>query len=163
MDAKKLARLALLATLALIIFMVEAQIPNPIPIPGAKLGLANIITVYAIFRYTAKETALMLFARILLSSMFSGNLMSLFYSLTGGLFCFLVMLLVKRALTLEQIWVCSILGSLAHNAGQILIAIIMTGSWRMIFYLPALILSGILAGLFTGLLAQYLVNRKAVA
>jgi Predicted membrane protein len=163
MDTKKLARLALLTTLALIIFMVEAQIPNPIPIPGAKLGLANIITVYAIFRYSAKETALMLFARILLGSMFSGNLMSLFYSLTGGLFCFLVMLLVKRVLTLEQIWVCSILGSLAHNAGQILIAMLITGSWRMIFYFPPLILSGILAGLFTGLLAQYLVNRKAVA
>ena len=163
MDTKKLARLALLTTVALIIFMVEAQLPNAIPIPGAKLGLANIITVYAIFRYTAKETALMLFARILLGSMFSSNLMSLFYSLTGGLFCFLVMLLVQRALTLKQIWVCSILGSLAHNLGQILIAIIMTGSWHMIFYLPMLMVSGILAGLFTGLLAQYLVNRKAIA
>ena len=162
MDTKKLARLALLTTLALIIFMVEAQIPNPIPIPGAKLGLANIITVYAIFRYTPQETALMLLARILLGSIFSGNLMSLFYSLTGGIFCFLVMLLVKQVLTLKQIWVCSILGSLAHNVGQILIAILMTGSWRMVFYLPVLVFSGILAGLFTGLLAQYLVNRNAI-
>jgi len=162
MDTKKLARLALLTTLALIIFMVEAQIPNPIPIPGAKLGLANIITVYAIFRYTPQETALMLLARILLGSIFSGNLMSLFYSLTGGIFCFLVMLLVKQVLTLKQIWVCSILGSLAHNVGQILIAILMTGSWRMVFYLPVLVFSGILAGLFTGLLAQYLVNRNVI-
>ena len=162
MDTKKLARLALLTTLALIIFMVEAQIPNPIPIPGAKLGLANIITVYAIFRYTPQETALMLFARILLGSIFSGNLMSLLYSLTGGVFCFLAMLLAKRALTLKQIWVCSILGSLAHNVGQLLIAILITGSWRMVFYLPALMFSGILAGLFTGLLAQYLVNRNAI-
>ena len=163
MDTKKLARLALLTTLALIIFMVETQIPNPIPIPGAKLGLANIITVYAIFRYTPQETALMLFSRILLGSVFSGNLMSLLYSLSGGVFCFLVMLLVKRALTLKQIWVSSVLGSLAHNLGQILVAMVMTGSWRMIFYLPVLVISGILAGLFTGLLAQYLVNRKAVA
>jgi len=162
MDTKKLARLALLTTLALIIFMVETQIPNPILVPGAKLGLANIITVYAIFCYTPKETGLMLLARILLGSIFSGNLMSLLYALTGGLFCFLVMLLAKQALTLRQIWVCSVLGALAHNLGQILVAMAVTGSWRMIFYLPALVISGILAGLFTGLLAQYLVNRKAV-
>lgn len=160
MKTKKLTQLALLTCLSLIIFLVEAQIPNPIPVPGAKLGLANIVTVYAIFYFRAGEVLLMILSRIILGSIFSGNLMSLMYSLAGGLLCFLVMLLAKRFLSLNQIWVCSVLGSIAHNCGQILVAVFIAGSWRMVFYLPYLLISGILAGLFTGFIAQYLVNRQ---
>lgn len=163
MKTKKLTQLALLTCLSLIIFLVEAQIPNPIPIPGAKLGLANIVTVYAIFFFRPGEVLLMILSRIILGSIFSGNLMSLFYSLAGGLLCFLVMLLAKRFLSTEQIWVCSVFGSIAHNCGQILVAMFIAGSWRMIYYLPYLLISGVLAGLFTGLVAQYLINRRKKA
>ena len=75
----------MLTAVALIIFVVELQIPNPIPIPGAKLGLVNIITVYAVYQYRAKEVFLIVIVRILLGAFFSGNMMALLYSLASGL------------------------------------------------------------------------------
>lgn len=83
MKVKKLTELALLTAIALIIFVIELQIPNPFPIPGVKLGLANIITVYAVYHYRATETLSIVLARILLGSFFSGNMMALMYSLSG--------------------------------------------------------------------------------
>ena len=85
--------MALLTAVALTIFMVELQLPALAPIPGVKLGLANIITVYAMFVLGPRDTACILLVRILLGSIFSGQLMALFYSLAGGLLCYLVMLL----------------------------------------------------------------------
>ncbi len=80
---KRLTRMSLLTALALIIFTIEAQIPAPVPIPGVKLGLANIITVYAMFCLGPRDTLLMLLCRIFLGSVFSGQMMTLFYSLSG--------------------------------------------------------------------------------
>ena len=77
MDANRLARLGVLTAVALIIFIIELQIPNPFPIPGIKLGLANIVTVYAVYRFRAYEVALMVGVRITLGSVFSGNVMAL--------------------------------------------------------------------------------------
>ena len=73
MKTKKLTEIALLTAVALIIFVIELQIPNPVPIPGAKLGLANIITVFAVYQYRAREVGLIVFARILLGSFFSAS------------------------------------------------------------------------------------------
>ena len=87
MKARKLTELAMLTSLALIIFIVELQLPNPFPIPGVKLGLANIITVYAVYRYRAREAFLIVLIRILLGSFFSGNMMALMYSMAGGMLC----------------------------------------------------------------------------
>ena len=103
MNVKKLTRLAMLTTIALIIFMVEAQIPPPIPIPGIKLGLANIVTVYAMFALSPWDTLSILVCRVFLGSVFSGQLMTLFYSMGGGLLCWLAMLLLRRVLTKKQI------------------------------------------------------------
>ena len=97
MDVKRLARLAMLTAAALIIFIVELQIPNPFPIPGIKLGLANIITVYAVYRYRAAEVAMLVAVRITLGSVFSGNVMALLYSACGSLFCLAGMLLDSAA------------------------------------------------------------------
>lgn len=163
MSVKKLTRLALLTTVALIIFVIEAQIPNPIPIPGVKLGLANIVTVYAVFLYKPGEVFMILLCRILLGSMFSGNMVSLLFSLSGGMLCLAAMLVVKRFLTLKQIWACSIIGSIFHNIGQILAAVFITQSVQIALYLPALLISGILTGLFTGVIAQYLVKRTRIS
>ena len=81
MNVKKLTELAILTALALIIFVIELQIPNPVPIPGVKLGLANIITVFAVYHYRASEVALIVFTRVFLGSFFGGNMMALMYSM----------------------------------------------------------------------------------
>lgn len=156
---KELSRMALLTAIALAIHVAEAQIPAPVPIPGVKLGLANIVTVYAMFSIGPGPALMILVARILLGSFFAGQIMSLFYSLAGGLLCYCVMLLLRRRLTFSQIWVASVIGAVFHNIGQILVAIVVTGTPSIVSYLPILLLSGIAAGLFTGFAAQFLVNR----
>ena len=157
--AKRLTRMGLLTSLALIIFMIEAQIPSLVPIPGVKLGLANIITVYAMFCLGPRDTLMILLTRIFLGSIFSGQMMTFFYSLSGGLLCFVVMLFMRKIVTEKQIWVCSVLGAIAHNIGQIIAAIIIAGTLGLIVYLPVLMISGIIAGTFTGLCAQFIIDR----
>ena len=159
MKVKKIAELALLTALALIIFVVELQIPSLTPIPGIKLGLANIITVFAGYRCRAGEAALVLLARIILGSLFSGNMMAIMYSLAGGALCLLGMLLLKRVIPQKHMWLCSVFGAVLHNAGQVAVACIVTGTLWIVGYLPVLVLSGCVAGAFTGLCAQLVVSR----
>ena len=159
MTTKRLTRMALLTALALIIFMVEAQLPPLAPIPGIKLGMANIITIYAMFRMGAKDTFLILLGRILLGAVFAGQLMTLFYSLSGGILCYLTMLVLRRLVTEKQLWVASVFGAISHNIGQILAAIAIAGTPELVVYLPVLLISGVITGLFTGLCAQFVVNR----
>lgn len=156
---KRLAELALLTAIALIIFTVELNIPNPTPIAGIKLGLANIITVYGVYRYKAGEIALVLFVRILLGSFFSSNPSAIIYSLVGGAFCLLGMLLLKKIIPVNRLWLCSILGAVLHNCGQILTAFLVMRTAAVFAYLPFLAVSGCIAGLFTGICAQLLLTR----
>lgn len=158
MKVKRLTELALLTALALIIFVIELQIPNPVPIPGVKLGLANIITVFAVYHYRAREVGLIVFARILLGSFISGNMMSLLYSLAGGTLCLLGMLGLKHILTERYIWICSVLGAVLHNIGQITVTCLIAG-WGLLAYLPFLLVSGCIAGAFTGGCAQLILHR----
>ena len=155
---RRLTRMAVLTAVSLAIFTAEAQLPAPAPIPGVKLGLANIVTVYAIFALGPGPAGAILLARILLGSLFSGGL-TIFYSLAGGLCCYLTMLVMRRLTTERQIWVCSVLGAMAHNAGQIAVAAAVTRTPGVAAYLPVLLVSGILSGLFTGLCAQFLAAR----
>ena len=147
-----------MTALALIIFVIEIQIPNPVPIPGVKLGLANIITVFAVYHYRAREVFLIVFVRILLGSFFSGNMMALIYSMAGGLLCLLGMLGFKHILTVRYIWICSVLGAVLHNIGQISVACLIAG-WGLLAYLPFLLVSGCIAGAFTGLCVQMILQR----
>ena len=156
---RRLTVMALLTAVALIIFTVEAQLPPLAPVPGVKLGLANIITVYAMFRLGPRDTLCILLCRIFMGSLFSGQMMTLFYSLSGGLLCYLVMLAMRRLVTEQQIWLCSVAGAVAHNVGQVLMAMFISGTPAMIVYLPVLLISGVLAGLFTGFCAQFLLAR----
>lgn len=153
-------QLALLTALALIIFVVELQIPNPFPIPGVKLGLANIITVYAVYHYRAREVFLVVLIRILLGAVFSGNMAAMLYSLAGGMLCLVGMLPLKRLLSEKYLWVLSVLGAVFHNIGQIAAACLIAG-WGVLAYLPFLLVSGCLAGAFTGVCAQLVVRRIA--
>ncbi|MBO4884675.1 MAG: Gx transporter family protein [Clostridia bacterium] len=144
---------------ALIIFIVEAQLPPLTSIPGIKMGLANIITVYAMFALGPADAAAILAARVLLGAVFAGGLSALMYSAAGGLLCLLAMLGLRRVLSMKQIWVASVIGAAAHNAGQIAVAVAVTGTPGLLAYLPVLLMSGMVAGLFTGLCAQALIKR----
>ena len=151
--------MALLTAIALTIFLVEAQIPNPFPLPGMKLGLSNIVTVYAIFVLGPADTLMILLARIFLGSVFSGQMMTFLYSLSGGLLCYLAMLVLRHVVTEKQVWACSALCGACHNAGQLLAAIFVTRTLALFSYLPFLLPAGLAAGLFTGLCAQFLIHR----
>lgn len=157
-SVRQLTYMAVLTAVALTIFVAEAQIPALVPIPGIKLGLANIVTVYAVFALGPGPAAMILLARVLLGSLFSGGA-TIFYSLTGGLCCYLVTLVIRKLVTMRQIWVCSVLGAMAHNIGQIVVAMAITRTPGIAAYLPILLVSGILTGLFTGLCAQFLTDR----
>ena len=162
-DAKRLALLGILTAVALIIFIVELQIPNPFPIPGVKLGLANIVTVYAVYRYRPSEVAVMTGVRILLGSVFSGNIMALLYSACGSLLCLLGMLLLRRVIDEKHLWLASVFGAVLHNTGQMAAALLVTQTPSLLFYYPFLLVSGCLAGLFTGLCTQLILPRiKAI-
>lgn len=159
MQTKRLTRDALLAAIALCLFVVELQLPSPVPIPGVKLGLANVITVVSMFLMGPGDTLMILLVRILLGSIFAGQMMALIYSLSGGMLCFIAMLLLRRILTMQQIWVCSVIGAIFHNIGQVLAAMAVTATLQLAVYLPVLLVSGIITGAFTGLTAQFAANR----
>lgn len=159
MKAKKLVELAVMTAVSLIIFIIELQIPNPFPIPGIKLGLANIITVYAVYNYKAYETAMIVAVRLLLGSVFSGNITALIYSAAGSALCLLGMLVLRYVIDEKHIWIASIFGAVLHNTGQIIAAITVMQTTQLIAYYPFLLVSGCLAGLFTGLCAQFIIPR----
>ena len=159
MKTKKLTLLSLLTAIALTIFMVEAQIPALVPIPGIKLGLANIITVFTVFAIGSKEAAAVLFVRIFLGAVFAGNFSTIFYSAAGGACAIGVTILLKKILTQKQLWVAGALGAIAHSVGQMAMAITLTSTPGLIAYLPVMIVISIITGTFTGLCAQFLVNR----
>lgn len=156
---RRITELALMTAIALIIFVLELQIPNLSPVAGIKLGLANIITVYAVYRYKWGEAALILFARVLLGAFFSSNPSALLYSLSGGLFCLAGMLLLKKIIPENRLWLCSVFGAVLHNMGQLTAASLIMKTAAVWFYLPPLLLSGCIAGALTGLAAQLVLQR----
>ncbi len=159
MKTKKLVLLALLDAIALTIFMVEAQIPALVPIAGIKLGLSNIVTVFTVFAIGPLEGMAVLFVRIFLGSVFSGNFSSILYSGAGGLCAILVTILLRKILTPKQLWVAGCMGAVAHSIGQMVMAIFVSGTPSIAIYLPIMIACSIATGLFTGLSAQVLIHR----
>ena len=159
MRTKKLVLLALLTAIALTIFLVEAQIPSVVPVPGVKLGLANIVTVFTVFAIGSKEAGAVLFCRIFLGAVFAGNFSTIFYSAAGGLLAIVSTVGLKRVLTPRQLWVAGALGAAAHSVGQMIAAVLISGTPGLIVYLPVMIAIGLVTGCFTGLCAQMLLNR----
>lgn len=152
---KHLTILALFTTLAIAIYSVESLLPTLIPIPGVKLGLANIITLLVLKNFSAKEAFWVLMMRIFLSTFLFGHMMSLFYSLAGGILCLFIMWSIHRLLKGSFLFLTSIFGALFHNIGQMLVAMLFTTSLAPLSYLPFFILSTTITGLFTGLCAHY--------
>ena len=159
MKVKKLTTLALLSAVALTIFVIESQIPALVPIPGVKLGLANIVTVFAVFAFRGQDGALVLAVRIFLGAVFAGNFSTIFYSAAGGTLAILTTIGLKHILTKKQLWVAGALGAVAHSIGQMAMAVALTGTPGLLVYLPVMIVCSVITGLFTGLCAQVLLNR----
>ena len=175
---KKLVIMAILSAIALIIFIIEAQIPLPVPVPGVKLGLANAVTLFALFitkqgdgppvrkqmnrppvLFASIDVFMILICRILLGAVFTGRLVAFIYSMTGGLLAFAAQVVMKRFVSDKQIWVCGAVGAIFHNIGQILAAVLITGTPAIITYLPILIIAGVLTGTLTGFVAQFTIER----
>ena len=153
---RKLSLMAMLTALSLIVFVIEAQIPAPVPIPGVKLGIANMITLVAMLVLGRREAGLILLVRIILGSVFAGGVSALLFSIAGGALAYAVMCLILKRFPEKMLWAVSIFGAVAHNAGQLAVAIAITRTAGLLVYAPVLIASAIVTGAFTGLGAMYL-------
>lgn len=155
MRTRRITMLGLLTTIALTIFMIESALPALAPIPGIKLGLANIVTLFILLRFQVRDAVLVLFIRIILASVFAGQMVSFLYSICGGVLCLAVMALVNRLLDKKFIFLTSVFGAIVHNIGQVLAAYFVIGMSGVFVYVPFLLLSGVVTGLFTGVICYY--------
>lgn len=163
-DTKKLTLAALLTALALALSWVERFIPFAllVPLPGVKLGLANVVTLFALCRLGAPMAFTVLAARVFLGALFAGNFSALLYSAMGGFLALAVMLLALRCKRFS-IYGVSILGAAGHNIGQVGAAIITLGSTSVLGYLPLLLLTSLLSGSLTGALSAGLFRAMDAA
>lgn len=150
---KKTAYLGVMLALALICSYVEALIPIPIGIPGIKLGLANIVIVFALYSIGFKEAFVLSIMRVTITGFLFGNVVTIAYSLTGGLLSLLVMYLLKKTDKLSCISV-SIAGGIFHNIGQMIIATILVDNYYVLYYVPVLMIAGFVTGTCIGVVAQ---------
>ena len=157
-DTKRLVRIAVLAAAALGIFVLEAQIPAPVPVPGVKLGLANVVTLTAMVLLGRKEAGAVLAVRLLLGSMFTGSFSALLYSVAGGVLAYAVMALLLPLFPEKRLWALSALAAIAHNVGQLCAAVLVTETPALFWYAPALLISAVLTGVFTGVAAIFLLR-----
>lgn len=159
MKTHNLVKLSLLTAIALTVFVIETRIPNLIPIPGIKLGLANIVTVWALYTCKPQETALMLLARIALGAIFCGTALTFIYSICGASLCLAVCIAAKKLIPANKLWLTSIIGAIFHNIGQIIAAALILSTSAIFVYVPVLMLSAIITGLFCGVCAQFIYIR----
>ena len=118
MNIKKLTTMAMLTAISMIVFLIEAQIPIPIAIPGVKLGVANVITLFALWTLGWREAGAILVVRIFLGNLIVGNMMGMLYSMAGGVLCWVVMCLVKPLIDRRHIWVMSMLGAVGSTSAS---------------------------------------------
>ena len=154
---KKISYLGIFTSLALICSYVESLIPFSIGIPGVKLGLTNIVVVLTLFCIGEKEALIISVIRILLAGFLFGNMFAIIYSLAGGILSFLIMVLLKK-IRLKIISV-SVSGGIFHNIGQVIVAALVVENGKILFYIPVLIVSGLITGLIIGIVSQEIVIR----
>ena len=155
---KKLCFMAVLTAIALTIFMIENQLPSPVPIPGIKLGLANIITLTAMAILGRKEAGAILAARIIMGAIFAGSPSTFIYSAAGGILAYIVMCVTIGLFKENQLWIVSALAAIAHNAGQLGACALIVKTPGIFAYAPILAASGVITGVFTGFAAIYLIS-----
>ncbi len=156
--ARWVAAYGMLIGLAFIFSYLEAVLPVPIPVPGVKLGLANLVTMVGLYTVGAGGTAAVSLIRIVLAGLTFGNAFSMVYGLAGGALSLALMILVKRFTGLGQVGV-SIVGGVGHNIGQLAVAALVTRTAGVFAYLPVLLVAGTIAGALIGLLGGLVTER----
>lgn len=158
MKTKKLATAAVLTATAMMLSYVESLIPAFVAVPGIKIGLANIVTVFALYTIGWRGALCVSLVRVCLSSLLFGNVTGFFYSLMGALLSFLGMLILSRISLFSPVAVSSV-GGVLHNVGQIFASALVLETTAVFTYLPILLISGTIAGVVIGIAAGILVNR----
>lgn len=155
MSVKKITLLSVMTTLALILSYVETLIPVFVGIPGVKLGLTNLVTVFLLYRATTKDALLVSVMRVLLAGFLFGNLMSIWFSLVGTLFSIFMMHFLMRVDGFSMIGV-SVAGACMHNIGQLAVAFFVVQTARLIYYFPILMISAVVTGFLIGIVSKLL-------
>ncbi|MDF2821147.1 MAG: putative rane protein [Clostridiales bacterium] len=161
MSSKKTATYGLLIALAFIFSYVESLVPIPLPIPGMKLGLANIVVLIALYVLGSKQAFGLSVLRIVLVGLTFGSLFSMIYSLAGGILSCIAMILCKKTKLFSIVGV-SIVGGVTHNIGQIIAAILIVENRGIAYYLPVLLVTGAVTGLLIGMLGAEITKRLTV-
>jgi heptaprenyl diphosphate synthase len=156
MKARETALVGALSAIALAIFVLEAQIPPVVPLPGVKLGLANVVTLTTMAVLGRRDAGLVLLVRVILGSLFAGSPSTILFSACGGALAWAAMAALIGLFPEKLLWVVSVLAAVAHNIGQLIAAVFVTGTPSILVYAPALMAAGIAAGVFTGVAAVYL-------
>ena len=158
METRKIARMGLLVALSMILSYVESLIPAFVAVPGVKVGLANIVVIFALYTLGPIEALIVSLLRVILSSFLFGSVLSLLYSLSGALLSLGGMILMKK-LKIFSTTVVSVTGGVLHNVGQILVACLVLDTNVLIYYLPVLVLSGTITGAVIGIIASLVIKR----
>ena len=156
MKKSRVAFLGLFTAFAMILSFVESQIPTFVAIPGIKLGLPNIAIIIILHRFGWKEASIISLLRVILTSLLFGTVLSMLYSIAGAVLSLVAMILLKKVLSTVTI---SVIGGVCHNIGQILVAILVTETQQLLYYLPVLIISGVIAGIVVGIIAALSVKK----
>ena len=158
METRKIARMGLLVALSMILSYVESLIPAFVAVPGVKVGLANIVVIFALYTLGPIEALIVSLLRVILSSFLFGSVLSLLYSLSGALLSLSGMILMKKV-KIFSTTVVSVTGGVLHNVGQILVACLVLETDVLLYYLPVLILSGVITGAVIGIIASLVIKR----
>ena len=158
METRKIARMGLLVALSMILSYVESLIPAFVAVPGVKVGLANIVVIFALYTLGPIEALIVSLLRVILSSFLFGSVLSLLYSLSGALLSLGGMILMKK-LKIFSTTVVSVTGGVLHNVGQILVACLVLETDVLLYYLPVLILSGVVTGAVIGIIGSLVIKR----
>lgn len=161
-STKKITTLALSVSLALIFSFIESRIPAFVAIPGIKVGLANIAVIFTLYKLGIKEAIAVSLVRVFLVSILFGSPVSLIYSISGATLSLLTMILLKKLTPLSEISI-SVSGAVMHNVGQIIAASFMLATNVVAYYLPFLILSGVLAGIAVGVVSALLIKKVKIS
>ncbi len=159
-NVKKIAFLGLFVSFALILSFLETLIPNMIPIPGFKLGLANFAVLLALYLFGIKEAAIVDLLRIVLAALLFGSMFSFLYALSGASLAILIESLIKKTDKFSPVGV-SIFGAVFHNLGQFILAVIIMRSFGVLYYLPFTLVFCVLTGFINGFLVNLLNKRLA--
>ena len=158
MSTKRLATDAMFLTLALVVSYIEVLIPIPIGIPGVKLGLANGIIMVLLFFTTWKRSLEISVIRVILAGFLFGNPMTIAYSLAGGILSLIIMGILKKMDGFSPVGI-SVAGGVAHNLGQLSVAVILMENTKIYYYAPVLLVTGTIAGVIIGILSGLLVKK----